>query len=82
MPSDNTDAAPPDLAIVGATALVGTPTIGVDGPAVFSAATTIEVTDGAITWIGPSTDARRSARLVRKRRKVHNAALTLGRQVL
>src|SRR6185295_718896 len=47
-----------DLAIVGATALVGTPAIGVDGPAVFSAATTIEITDGAITWIGPSADAR------------------------
>jgi 5-methylthioadenosine/S-adenosylhomocysteine deaminase len=49
---------PPDLAIVGATALVGTPAIGVDGPAEFAAATTIEVTDGAITWIGPSSDVR------------------------
>ncbi|MEO7370968.1 MAG: amidohydrolase family protein, partial [Ilumatobacteraceae bacterium] len=48
----------PDLAIVGSTALVGTPAIGVDGPAVFAAPTTIEITDGAISWIGPSSDAR------------------------
>ncbi|MGZ4806508.1 MAG: amidohydrolase family protein, partial [Ilumatobacteraceae bacterium] len=53
-----------DLAIVGATALVGTPAIGVDGPAVFAASTTIEITDGAISWIGPSTDVRPAAREV------------------
>ncbi len=53
-----------DLAIVGATALVGTPAIGVDGPAKFAASTTIEVTDGAITWIGPSSAVRPPAREV------------------
>jgi cytosine/adenosine deaminase-related metal-dependent hydrolase len=52
---------PPDLTIVGATALIGTPPIGIDGPADFAESTTIEVTDGAITWIGPSTDARPAA---------------------
>ena len=51
-----------DLAIVGATALVGTPSIGVDGPAEFAAPTTIEVTAGTITWIGPSTEPRPAAR--------------------
>ena len=51
-----------DLAIVGATALVGTPAIGVDGAAVFAAPTTIEITDGAISWIGPSADDRPAAR--------------------
>ncbi len=51
-----------DIAIVGATALVGTPAIGVDGPAVFAASTTIEITDGAISWIGPSADVRPAAR--------------------
>ena len=30
----------------------------------FAAATTIEITDGAITWIGPSTDVRPAAREV------------------
>jgi 5-methylthioadenosine/S-adenosylhomocysteine deaminase len=50
-----------DLALVGATALVGTPAIGVDGPAEFAPSTTIEITEGAITWIGPSTDARPAA---------------------
>src|ERR1700704_4309526 len=57
-----TDPPAVDLAIVGATALVGTPAIGVDGPAVFAASTTIEITDGAITWIGPSSDIRPEAR--------------------
>ena len=51
-----------DLAIVGATALVETPAIGVDGPAVFAANTTIEITGGAITWTGPSSDVRPAAR--------------------
>ena len=61
-PSDlATDRPAADLAIVGATALVGTPAIGVDGPAVFAAATTIEITDGAITWIGPSSEVRPAA---------------------
>ena len=49
-----------DLAIVGATALVETPAIGVDGPAVFAANTTIEITGGAITWTGPSSDRPRT----------------------
>ena len=53
-----------DLAIVGVTALVGTPSIGADGPAEFAVATTIEIADGAITWIGPSADVRRAAREV------------------
>ena len=53
-----TDASRADLAIVGTTALVGVPAIGVDGNADFAAATTIEITDGAITWIGPSADSR------------------------
>ena len=62
-PGDETTSGPPaDLAIVGATALVGTPSIGVDGPAEFSGPTTIEVTDGAITWIGPSMEQRPAAR--------------------
>ena len=51
-----------DLAIVGVTALVGTPAIGVDGPAVFAETTTIEITDGAISWMGPSTGHRPAAR--------------------
>ena len=51
-----------DLAIVGATALVGTPALGVDGPAVFAASTTIEITAGAISWIGPSAEAPPAAR--------------------
>lgn len=59
-----TDLPAADLAVIGATALVGTPAIGVDGPAVFAPSTTIEVTDGAITWIGPSTDPRPAAREV------------------
>ena len=50
-----------DLAIVGATALIATPAIGVEGPAVFAAATTIEITDGVITWMGSSSDARPAA---------------------
>ncbi len=53
--------APPDLAIVGATALVGTPAIGIDGPAQFAASTTIEITDGAITWMGPTSEPRPTA---------------------
>jgi 5-methylthioadenosine/S-adenosylhomocysteine deaminase len=62
-PSDlATDRSTADLAIVGATALVGTPAIGVDGPAVFETATTIEITDGAISWIGPSSEVRPVAR--------------------
>ncbi len=56
-----TDQPAVDLAIVGATALVGTPAIGVDGPAEFAASTTIEITNGAITWIGPSSDGRSRA---------------------
>lgn len=55
------DRSRPGLAIVGATALVGTPKIGVDGPAVFAESTTIEITDGAISWIGPTTDHRPAA---------------------
>ena len=51
-----------DLSIVGATALVDTPPIGLDGAAVF-AALTIEITDGAITWMGPPSGVpARSAR--------------------
>ena len=58
-PSDlATDGTAADLAIVGATALVGTPAIGIDGPAIFATATTIEITDGAISWIGPSSETR------------------------
>ena len=49
---------PADLVIAGVTALVSTPAIGVDGPAVFAAAITIEITDGVITWMGPSGDTR------------------------
>src|SRR5215203_1811145 len=56
-----THGSPADLAIVGATALVGTPAIGVDGPAVFATTTTIEITDGAITWIGSSEEIRPAA---------------------
>ena len=56
-----TDQPAVDLAIVGATALVGTPAIGVDGPAEFAAGTTIEITNGAITWIGPSAEFRPAA---------------------
>ena len=56
-----TDGRATDLTIVGATALVDTPPIGVDGPAVF-AALTIEITDGAITWMGPPQESRRVAR--------------------
>src|SRR3954451_12718380 len=51
-----------DLAIVGTTALVGTPAIGVDGPAVFDAPATIEITNGAISWIGSSAESRPAAR--------------------
>lgn len=63
MVSDNpTSGRPrPDLAILNVTALTGTPPIGVDGPAVFTEATTIEVVDGAIAWIGPSTADRPAA---------------------
>ena len=57
-----TDPPAADLAIVAARALVETPAIGVDGPAVFAPSTTIEISDGAITWIGPSSDARPTAR--------------------
>ena len=53
-----TDPPAADLAIVGATALVGTPAIGADGPAIFAASTTIEITAGAITWIGSSAEPR------------------------
>jgi cytosine/adenosine deaminase-related metal-dependent hydrolase len=56
------DLAIADLAIVGATALVDTPMIGLDGPAEFAQATTIEITEGAITWIGPSAEIRLAAR--------------------
>ncbi len=56
-----TDQPAADLAILGATALVGTPAIGGDGPAVFETPTTIEITDGAITWVGPSTEVRPTA---------------------
>ena len=51
----------PDLAIVNATALVGTPPIGVDGPATFNEATTIEITDGVITSIGSGAEPRPAA---------------------
>jgi 5-methylthioadenosine/S-adenosylhomocysteine deaminase len=63
-PVDHSDTNPPaaDLAIVGATALVGTPAIGVDGPAVFATDTTIEITGSAISWIGPSAVDRPRAR--------------------
>ena len=59
-----TDGKNADLALAGATALVGTPAIGVDGPAEFATSTTIEITEGAITWLGPSTDVRPAAREV------------------
>ncbi|HEY4611141.1 MAG TPA: amidohydrolase [Ilumatobacteraceae bacterium] len=63
VPGDQvTDGPAADLAIVGSTALVGTPEIGVDGPAVFAAATTIEITDGVISWMGPSEEVRSAAR--------------------
>jgi len=58
----NTEAPAADLVIVNATALVGTPAIGIDGPAVFTAPTRIEITDGAITWIGTSDDSRPAGR--------------------
>jgi 5-methylthioadenosine/S-adenosylhomocysteine deaminase len=41
---------------------VDTPAIGVDGAATFETSTTIEVTGGAISWIGSSSDARPDAR--------------------
>jgi 5-methylthioadenosine/S-adenosylhomocysteine deaminase len=63
-PTPATNHSQPDLAIVAATALVETPAIGVDGPAVFAASTTIEITDGAISWIGRSADDRPVAREV------------------
>src|SRR3954454_18021247 len=58
---DHTTEGRADLAIVGATALVDTPPLGVDGPAVF-AALTIEITDGAITWTGSPEEIRPAAR--------------------
>jgi len=59
-----TDVVAADLAIVGTTALVAVPAIGRDGAAEFASATTIEITDGAITWIGPSSEPRPLAREV------------------
>jgi 5-methylthioadenosine/S-adenosylhomocysteine deaminase len=60
-PDSPADQPPADLAIVGATVLVGTPEIGVDGPAEFAADSSIEITNGAITWIGPSAETRPAA---------------------
>src|SRR4051812_30739920 len=61
-PGDHTTQGRADLAIVGGTALVGTPAIGVDEPAVFAEGITVEITDGAITWMGAQDDTRPAAR--------------------
>ncbi|HEY7628831.1 MAG TPA: amidohydrolase [Ilumatobacteraceae bacterium] len=63
-PDPGTDRPPADLAIVGVTALVGTPAIGVDGPATFAEGAAIEITAGEISGIGASADSRPAAREV------------------